>query len=155
MLESSPIYVYDSYSKLNCATFIISFLEMKWLKKIFLFEIFRDSDIDVNAVYHQLVATYTSDSDEQPGTSTGHVTPSGRRRFVESFDLISFEMFFFYWNNIIFDFRSRRNAALNSTGSSGSGDWRDKCRQVLDIIWNHGDSAPFREPVDTIEHPGE
>lgn len=54
----------------------------------------------------------------------------------------------------ILNFRSRRNAALNSTGSSGSGDWRDKCRQVLEIIWSHDDSAPFREPVDTIEHPG-
>lgn len=53
-----------------------------------------------------------------------------------------------------FGFRSRRNATLNSSGSSGSGDWRDKCRQVLEIIWNHDDSAPFREPVDTIEHPG-
>ncbi|XP_055320942.1 bromodomain and WD repeat-containing protein 3 isoform X2 [Sitodiplosis mosellana] len=91
--------------------------------------IIQDSDIDVNAVYHQLVATYTSDSDDQnPGTSTGHITPSGRRR-------------------------SRRNAALNSSGSSGSGDWRDKCRQVLEIIWNHEDSEPFREPVDTIDHP--
>lgn len=46
--------------------------------------IFRDPDIDVNAVYHQLMATYTSDSDEnqQPGTSTGTRTPAGRRRYV-------------------------------------------------------------------------
>lgn len=52
------------------------------MAKFYLLDIFRDSDIDVNAVYHQLVATYTSDSDEQPGTSTGHITPNGRRRFV-------------------------------------------------------------------------
>lgn len=93
---------------------------------------FREhNDIDVNAVYHQLMATYTSDSDEnpQPGTSTGSITPAGRRR-------------------------SRRNAALNTSGSSSGGDWRDRCRQVLEIIWTHDDSAPFREPVDTIEHPG-
>lgn len=57
-------------------------------------------------------------------------------------------------NSNIFSHRSRRNVGLNSTGSSGSGDWRDKCRQVLEIIWNHVDSTPFREPVDTIEHPG-
>lgn len=50
--------------------------------------------------------------------------------------------------------RSRRNAALNRSGSSSGGDWRDKCRQVLEIIWNHDDSIPFREPVDTIENPG-
>lgn len=45
------------------------------------------NDIDVNAVYHQLVATYTSDSDEnpQPGTSTGAATPAGRRRFVHCY----------------------------------------------------------------------
>lgn len=49
--------------------------------------------------------------------------------------------------------RSRRNATTVSSGSSGS-DWRSKCRQLLDIIWNHVDSEPFREPVDTIEHPG-
>lgn len=52
----------------------------------FVILIFRDhSDIDVSAVYHQLMATYTSDSDEnpQPGTSTGSVTPAGRRRFVK------------------------------------------------------------------------
>ncbi|XP_031621174.1 bromodomain and WD repeat-containing protein 3 isoform X2 [Contarinia nasturtii] len=92
--------------------------------------IIQAPDIDVNAVYHQLMATYTSDSEDnqQPGTSTGSITPAGRRR-------------------------SRRGAALNSSGSSGSGDWRDKCRQVLEIIWNHDDSVPFREPVDTIDHP--
>lgn len=43
--------------------------------------------IDVNAVYHQLNDTYMSDSDEnqQPGTSTGTVTPAGCRRFVLHF----------------------------------------------------------------------
>lgn len=60
-------------------------LNIRELKRQYfiLFEIYRDCDIDVNAVYHQLVATYTSDSDDQqPGTSTGHITPSGRRRLV-------------------------------------------------------------------------
>lgn len=46
--------------------------------------------------------------------------------------------------------RSRRNL-LNSTSSSGS-DWRSKCRQVLDIVWEHHDSEPFKEPVDTLEN---
>lgn len=53
---------------------------------------------------------------------------------------------------MVFIFRSRRNAVNSSGGSSGS-DWRSKCRQLLDIIWNNPDSEPFREPVDTIEHP--
>lgn len=103
-------------------------LQAHWL--IIFCALFRDhNNIDVSAVYHQLMATYTSDSDEnpQPGTSTGSVTPAGRRR-------------------------SRRNAAA-SVNSSG-GDWRDKCRQILEIIGNHNDSMPFREPVDTLEHPG-
>lgn len=47
--------------------------------------LFRDqNEIDVNAVYHQLVDTYQSDSDEnhQPGTSTGSVTPAARTRYA-------------------------------------------------------------------------
>lgn len=55
---------------------------------------------------------------------------------------------------ILKSFRSRRNAANSSGGSSGS-DWYSKSRQVFEIIWNHVDSIPFREPVDTIDHPGE
>lgn len=52
-------------------------------------------------------------------------------------------------------FRSRRTATtLSNSGGSSGGDWRDKCRQILDIIWNNPDSVPFREPVDTIEHQG-
>lgn len=34
------------------------------------------------------------------------------------------------------------------------GDWRVKCRDLLDVIWQSNDSEPFREPVDLIEHPG-
>lgn len=49
-------------------------------------------------------------------------------------------------------YRSRRNRANPSSGGSSGGDWRTKCRKVLDIIWNNADSRPFREPVDTIEH---
>lgn len=32
-------------------------------------------------------------------------------------------------------------------------DWQTKCRDILEMIWNAPDSEPFREPVDTIEHP--
>lgn len=41
------------------------------------------NDIDIRAVYHQLVDTYTSDSEEEQGagTSTGGATPSGRTRY--------------------------------------------------------------------------
>lgn len=41
---------------------------------------------------------------------------------------------------------------LNSSGSGSGSDWRSKCRQLLDIIWNNPDSEPFKEPVDTLEN---
>lgn len=34
------------------------------------------------------------------------------------------------------------------------GDWRAECRELLEMIWQCEDSEPFREPVDTLEHPG-
>lgn len=33
------------------------------------------------------------------------------------------------------------------------GDWRAECRELLEMIWQCEDSEPFREPVDTLEHP--
>lgn len=33
-------------------------------------------------------------------------------------------------------------------------DWRARCREILEVIWNSSDSVPFREPVDSLEHPG-
>lgn len=33
-------------------------------------------------------------------------------------------------------------------------DWRQRCREILEVIWNSSNSVPFREPVDTLEHPG-
>lgn len=64
------------------AIFVLALNKKSMVK--FAFVSREHNDIDVNAVYHQLVATYTSDSDEnpQPGTSTGTTTPAGRRRFV-------------------------------------------------------------------------
>lgn len=56
--------------------------------------------------------------------------------------------------SFIFPCRSRRNRANPNSSGSGRSDWRSKCRELIDIIWNHPDSAPFREPVDTIEHAG-
>lgn len=35
-----------------------------------------------------------------------------------------------------------------------SDDWRMQCRELLQMIWNHGDSEPFRLPVDYEDHPG-
>lgn len=65
------------------------------MNKIFRFTFREYDDIDVNAVYHQLVATYTSDSDDhqQPGTSTGSITPAGRRRFVYHMKYVVYGVF--------------------------------------------------------------
>ncbi|XP_059610185.1 PH-interacting protein isoform X2 [Phlebotomus argentipes] len=87
--------------------------------------IIRDlNDIDVGAVYHQLMDTYmSSDSDTEnprPSTSSAPTRPAGARR-------------------------SQRLGAPT--------DWRADCRELLELIWQCDDSTPFREPVDIIEHP--
>lgn len=41
-----------------------------------------------------------------------------------------------------------------STRGRSETDWRVACREVLEMIWAHNDSEPFREPVDTLDHPG-
>lgn len=62
------------------------------------------NEVDVNAVYHQLQDTYQSDSDDtqQPGTSTGGVTPAGRRRFVLSLFYVIDLFFFSFHFDLIF-----------------------------------------------------
>nr|XP_029722575.1 PH-interacting protein-like [Aedes albopictus] len=92
------------------------------------------NDVDVPAVYHQLVDTYISsdsDSDEnRPGPSSGssnNNNSSSNRRPPAG---------------------SRRSRRLVPEG-----DWRVDCRELLEMIWQCDDSEPFREPVDTIQHP--
>ncbi|XP_055677242.1 PH-interacting protein [Lutzomyia longipalpis] len=87
--------------------------------------IIRDlNDIDVGAVYHQLMDTYiSSDSDAEnprPSTSSAPTRSVGTRR-------------------------SQRLGAPN--------DWQAECRELLELLWQCDDSTPFREPVDIIEHP--
>lgn len=53
----------------------------------------------------------------------------------------------FKLSNVNSFFRSRR---LIPEG----GDWRMRCRELLQVIWDHSDAAPFRLPVDTLNHPG-
>ncbi|XP_015599493.1 PH-interacting protein isoform X2 [Cephus cinctus] len=83
-------------------------------------------EIDVPAVYHQLVDTYhSSDTDgdaeddkDRPSTSTQKPTSSRNLRSQEI-----------------------------------SQDWKLACRQLLESLWQCEDSIPFREPVDRLEHP--
>ncbi|XP_065082304.1 PH-interacting protein [Ochlerotatus camptorhynchus] len=90
------------------------------------------NDVDVPAVYHQLVDTYlSSDSDSDsnrpgPSTSSSNNNSSNRRPLAGSR-------------------RSRRLVP--------EGDWRVDCRELLEMVWQCDDSEPFREPVDTLQHP--
>ncbi|XP_070137756.1 bromodomain and WD repeat-containing protein 3 isoform X1 [Drosophila bipectinata] len=100
--------------------------------------IIREADeIDVAAVYHQLVDVYHSseseneaDSDVVPSTSTGPTTSAAAAAA-----------------------RQRVSSTRRSTRTHSEGDWRADCRQLLDVMWARPDSLPFREPVDTIEFP--
>ncbi|XP_017883326.1 PH-interacting protein isoform X2 [Ceratina calcarata] len=84
------------------------------------------TDLDVPALYHQLVDTYHSSESEvemedvkdKPSTSTQRATSS----------------------------RNLRSQEVPT-------DWRINCRQLLETLWQCEDSIPFREPVDRLEHP--
>ncbi|KAL5289713.1 BRWD3 family protein [Megaselia abdita] len=78
-------------------------------------------EIDVSALYHQLVDSYLSDADE-----------------VNQI------------NSVMSRHENKRRTRYNKCHSF---DWKEECKQLLDIMWQSDDSQPFREPVDTIEHP--
>ncbi|XP_061395070.1 bromodomain and WD repeat-containing protein 3 [Musca vetustissima] len=95
------------------------------------------NDIDVAAVYHQLVDVYHSsesendnESDVVPSTSTGPSTSAAAAKGRHSMS------------------STRRSNRMRSDG-----DWRADCRQLLEMMLQRPDSLPFREPVDTIEFP--
>ncbi|XP_053988016.1 PH-interacting protein [Hylaeus volcanicus] len=84
------------------------------------------TELDVPAIYHQLVDTYHSsdseveveDAKDKPSTSTQRATSSRNLRSQE---------------------------VVN--------DWKVQCRQLLETLWQCEDSIPFRQPVDRLEHP--
>nr|XP_003706685.1 PREDICTED: PH-interacting protein isoform X1 [Megachile rotundata] len=84
------------------------------------------TELDVPALYHQLVDTYHSseseidmeDAKDKPSTSTQKASSSRNSRPPEVLD-----------------------------------DWKIACRQLLETLWQCEDSIPFREPVDRLEHP--
>ncbi|XP_034117693.1 LOW QUALITY PROTEIN: bromodomain and WD repeat-containing protein 3 [Drosophila albomicans] len=96
--------------------------------------IIREADeIDVAAVYHQLMDVYHSsesenevDSDVVPSTSTGPTTSAAAAR-------------------------QRVSSTRRSNRIRSDGDWRSDCRQLLDLMWQRPDSLPFREPVNTMD----
>uniref|UniRef100_A0A182QQ37 Bromo domain-containing protein n=1 Tax=Anopheles farauti TaxID=69004 RepID=A0A182QQ37_9DIPT len=97
------------------------------------------NEIDVPAVYHQLVDTYHSSDSEterlRPGPSTSSAGGSGAGPSGSGISA------------------NRRTGSRRSRRLVPEGDWRVDCRELLEMIWQCDDSEPFREPVDTIEHP--
>ncbi|XP_069680733.1 bromodomain and WD repeat-containing protein 3 isoform X4 [Periplaneta americana] len=100
------------------------------------------NDLDVSAVYHQLLDTYKSSDSEsdvdveaKPGPSSSRSAAtagtSGRRHREQR------------------KCRMLRNTPTVSTPS----DWRRECRDLLEMLWSCEDSTPFRMPVDQLEHP--
>lgn len=87
-------------------------------------------------MYHQLVDTYESTDSEidvgnepQPSTSSAAVPSTSRTR-------------------------SGSKPIRRSSRIEKSGDWKMEGRALLEALWQCEDSAPFREPVDRLEHPG-
>lgn len=93
-------------------------------------------EMDVGAIYHQLVDTYESTDSEvdvgtdQPGPSTSRGGAKPKQRNTRGSN-------------------QRRSVRLEKAS-----DWRIEARTLLDTLWQCEDSAPFREPVDRLEHPG-
>lgn len=86
--------------------------------------------MDIPTVYRQLLDNYvSSDSDGEPIAGPSSVTIAPPLNTTLG---------------------SRRSKRLGSNG-----DWKADCRELLELIWQIDDSEPFREPVDTLEHPGE
>lgn len=109
------------------------------------------NEVDVGAVYHQLMDTYvTSDSEAEteigggrgssargPSTSAAASTAAAALASSSAAALAS----------------TAAAARRRSTRSRPNEDWQTKCRDLLEMIWAREDSTPFREPVDSIEHP--
>jgi hypothetical protein len=96
------------------------------------------NDLDVSAVYHQLLDTYKSSDTESdvaveakpgPSGSRNAVSPGGnmprRRREQQKRRM------------------SRRTAAAAAAAAIPT-DWRHECRDLLEMLWSCEDSTPFR-----------
>jgi bromodomain and WD repeat domain-containing protein 1/3 len=101
------------------------------------------NDVDVSAVYHQLLDTYKSsdsESEAKPGPSCSRNADSlgtTRRRHHEQQTRRM----------------SRRRtaaaaaaAAAAATAAAIPTDWRRECRDLLEMLWGCEDSTPFRLP---------
>lgn len=85
-------------------------------------------DIDVQAIYHQMVDTYESScSEEDPETFVSRPGPS--------------------------NVTNQRPTRALTTRNAGVVDWRVEANKLLNKMLRTEDSVPFRTPVDRIKHP--
>lgn len=85
--------------------------------------------VDVPTTYRQLLESYiSSESEDDPQPSTSTAAPARDPK--------------------------KQNGSRRSRRLKHLKDWRIECRELLEVVWHCDDSEPFREPVDTLEHPG-
>ncbi|XP_044016177.1 bromodomain and WD repeat-containing protein 3 isoform X2 [Aphidius gifuensis] len=108
----------ESHSQIVKAARIVTDLCLRIIKET--------TEIDVPAVYHQLMDTYQS-SDSELDVVDDHSKPSTSRQ------------------------RSSSGRCLRSQKEPFN--WKVSCRKLLETLWQCEDSIPFREPVDRLEHP--
>lgn len=84
-------------------------------------------EVDWNEAFHDIYHAYQSSDEEQAGQpSSSGAGPTTSRGL---------------------------NGARRSQRLGAPIDWKQECRELLELLWQCDDSSPFREPVDVIEHP--
>lgn len=91
------------------------------------------NDLDVSAVYHQLLDTYKSSDTESDVDVEAKPGPSNSRNATNL-------------GANTRKYREQRKCRLNqrAAASSVSTDWRRDCRDLLEMLWSCEDSTPFR-----------
>ena len=90
------------------------------------------NDLDVSAVYHQLLDTYKSSDTESEAETESKPGPSSGRRSAKP------------------ETRGRRHREQRtcskriSTTAASPPDWKHECRDLLEMLWSCEDSTPFR-----------
>jgi bromodomain and WD repeat domain-containing protein 1/3 len=49
--------------------------------------------------------------------------------------------------------KSRRGGGVYGESDESSKSWQERCKDLLNKLWNCRDAAPFKEPVDIVDYP--
>lgn len=102
------------------------------------------NDLDVSAVYHQLLDTYKSSDTESDVDVEAKPRPSSSRNAANP------------GTNMPKHREQQKRRMSRRTAAAAAAiptDWRRECRDLLEMLWSCEDSTPFRMPVDQLEHP--